>query len=66
MSSETAAVFSGKKYPIGNKENEVSVTIYTPQHCMIKWSSAIFHCNSPFFLLPRKFLQTFSVEFNFY
>jgi RNase P subunit RPR2 len=62
-----------EKIPNGNVEFEVSLTCYTPLQYVIKLTPAKIRSNFPLFLLPRKFLQTFSnsckalllVEFNF-
>ena len=38
-----------KKSPNGNAENEVAVTCFTPQHCMMKLAAAKFYCHWPLF-----------------
>ena len=52
-----------KKNPNENAENEVSVTCYTSQHVLVKLAHAQFYSDFPPFLLPIKFLQTFSNVF---
>jgi len=45
---EGSHVFS-KKNPSADAENEISMTCYTPQHCMLKLATAQFHCYFPLF-----------------
>jgi hypothetical protein len=61
FSKERSPMFSGKN-PNISAENEVSMTCYTPQHCMMKLAPAKFPVTFRF-SLPRKFLQTFSKAF---
>ena len=56
--------FRGKKIRDGNGGYEVSSTCFTPWQCVIKLTPAKIHWNfSIFFVLSRKFLQTFSKSF---
>jgi len=45
---DSARVLRGKN-PNRNEENEVSMTCYTPYHCVVKLVRAQFHCNFPLF-----------------
>jgi hypothetical protein len=38
------------KYRNGNTENEVSLTLYTPQHCRMILAPAQIYCNFPLFI----------------
>jgi len=68
--SESFTIFIGegsrvfrKKYPFGDRENEVSVTCYARQHCIMKLSPAILHYNFPFFHCLESFCKAFSNAF---
>jgi hypothetical protein len=54
---ESSQIF--RKNPDGNAENEISMTCYTLQHCVMKINLAQFYCDFPLFYCLKMFLQTF-------
>jgi len=46
-----------EKNPNGNVDSDVSMTCYTPQHCMMHLAGAQFHRNFPLFRCVESFFR---------